>query len=246
MVRVAQIWRHPVKSHGYEALSEVSLTAGRTMPWDRTWAVAHEASVADGSEWVPCANFSRGAKAPSLMAINARLDEQTAALTLTHPELPTLSFNPDDDGARLIDWVQPIMPVDRAASARVIRAPDRGMTDTNFPSISIGNLATHRVIEQKLGRPLDTRRWRLNLWVDGLDPWQEFDLVGQSIQIGSSQLVVRERITRCLATTANPETGIRDADTLGTLKTWGHTDMGIYAEVTASGKIATGDTLEIL
>lgn len=244
MVRLAQIWRHPVKSHGHEALSQVSLTAGQTLPWDRTWAVAHEASKADGSAWVRCANFSRGSKAPGLMAISARLDEETSTVTLTHPDLPMLTVRPDEEGARLIDWARPIMPADRAASARVIRVPGRGMTDSAFPSVSIGNLATHRAIEQKLGQTLDVRRWRINLWLDGLEPWQEFDSIGQEIRIGNVGLRVREPITRCLATTANPDTGIRDADTLGTLKTWGHTDMGIYAEVSASGKIAIGDSLE--
>ena len=46
---VTEIWRHPVKSHGREALETVTLTAGQTMPGDRVWAVAHEASTADGS-----------------------------------------------------------------------------------------------------------------------------------------------------------------------------------------------------
>ncbi len=68
--RVAALWRHPIKSHGREALKNVSLTEGQTMPWDRRWAVAHDAAKADGSEWAECMNFSRGAKAPSLMAMS--------------------------------------------------------------------------------------------------------------------------------------------------------------------------------
>ena len=75
---LAQIHRHPIKSHGRESLAAVALGAGAGLPWDRHWAVAHDASRADGSAWAPCANFSRGSKAPSLMAINARLDEARA------------------------------------------------------------------------------------------------------------------------------------------------------------------------
>ena len=40
----AALWRHPIKGHGREALETVDLTEGRTMPWDRRWAVAHEAA----------------------------------------------------------------------------------------------------------------------------------------------------------------------------------------------------------
>jgi len=66
---ITSIWRHPIKSHGRESLDDVTLIPGQTMPGDRVWAVAHEASKADGSECVPCANFSRGAKAPQLEVV---------------------------------------------------------------------------------------------------------------------------------------------------------------------------------
>jgi uncharacterized protein YcbX len=59
MATVTSLWRHPIKSHGREDVASTTLIAGQTMPGDRVWAVAHEASKADGSEWVPCANFNR-------------------------------------------------------------------------------------------------------------------------------------------------------------------------------------------
>ena len=240
--KLIHIWRHPVKSHGREALDQVTLYPGKTMPWDRTWAVAHEASAADGSEWVPCANFSRVAKAPSLMAITARFEEDSGVLHLSHPDLPDLTVNPDNDPDALIKWAAPIMPEGRAASARVLRVPGRGMTDTPFASISIGNLATHRAIEQKVGHSLSLHRWRINLWLDGLEPWQEFDWVGKQVLIGDVVLKIEEPIERCMATTANPETGVRDADTLGALNSWGHQDMGVYGVVQTGGLMSLGDS----
>ncbi|MGR3496340.1 MOSC domain-containing protein [Citreimonas sp.] len=244
-VTVASLWRHPIKAHGREGVTRLDLKAGQTVPWDRVWAIAHEASKADGATWVPCANFSRGAKAPALMAVTCTLDEDTATVTLCHPDRPDLTVAPDDaeDAARLIDWVRPLMPEGRAASARVVRAQERGMTDSDFPSVALCNLASHRAVEQQLGKPLSIHRWRGNIWLDGLAPWEEFDLVGQDIRIGDAVLRVRERTGRCKATTANPETGVIDADTLGALKTWGHTDFAIYAEVIADGEVATGDAM---
>ena len=147
---VAALWRHPIKSHGSEPLQTVALTAGRTLPWDRTWAVAHEAADADGSGWAPCANFSRGAKAPGLMAVSARLDEKTERIALTHPELGGVDVHPERDAEALIAWSAPLIPAGRAASARVIRAPGRGMTDTPFPSISILNTASTRAVGEKI------------------------------------------------------------------------------------------------
>lgn len=245
-VTLAQLWRHPIKSHGQEALEAVQLDIGKTLPWDRTWAVAHEGAKADGTAWAPCANFSRGAKAPALMAIAAKLDEDHELVTLSHPDRPTVTLHPERDAAQLIDWVKPLMPAERAQSTAVLRAPDRGMTDSDFPSIAIANLASHRAVEAKLDQELSTIRWRANLWLEGMPAWQEAELVGKTIAIGDARLEVREQITRCLATTANPSTGARDADTLGALKSWGHQEFGLYAVVTAPGKISLGDTARVL
>jgi len=240
---VTALWRHPIKSHGREALERVTLNAGETMPGDRVWAVAHDASEADNSAWSPCQGFTIGAKAPKLMAIDARYDLDSGKVTLTHPDLPDLTVDPDREPERLVEWTKPLQPENRAASARVVRVPGRGMTDTDYPSVSVGNLASHRAVEQKLGRDLSPKRWRLNIWLDGLAPWEEFDWVGQEIAVGPVRLKIREPIVRCMSTTADPATGVRDADTLGTLKTWGHQNFGVYAEVVSGGEIALGDAL---
>ena len=149
--RVTSIWRHPIKAHGREALDRVTLQAGACLPWDRAWAVAHELSEADGTDWVRCGNFSRGAKAPQLMAISSTLDEGTGRITLRHPDRPDLSFDPATEQAAFLDWVRPLMPADRAQSARLVRAQARGMTDAPFASVTLCNMASHRAVEERMG-----------------------------------------------------------------------------------------------
>ncbi len=246
-LRLAHIFRHPIKSHGREELGQVALSEGRCLPWDRHWAVAHEAARLLG-DWSECANFLRGAKAPALQAIDAALDEGTATLTLTHPDRPTLRFRPDDpeDAARFLDWVRPLVPEGRAQPARII-ATGRGMTDTFFESVSVLSLTANRILSKRMGMDLDLGRWRGNLWLDGLAPWEEFDLIGRTLAIGEARLKVAERITRCRATMANPATGKIDADTLGALEAaYDHTDFGVYAVVTRPGSISAGDTVTVL
>ena len=246
-MQVTALYRHPLKSHGREALDAVTLSAGQAMPFDRTWAVAHDASKADGSEWAPCANFSRGSKAPNLMAIGAALDEATGLLTLTHPERPDLTFLPDVEGDRLLEWVAPLVPQNRALPDRILRLDDRGFTDTDFASISLCNVASHAAVTDKAGQKLSPLRWRGNIWFDGAEAWQEQGWIGRELTLGEAKLTVREPILRCLATTANPETGQRDVDTLAILNgNWDHQDFGIYAEVTQGGRVALGDTLVVI
>lgn len=240
---VTQILRHPIKSHGREAVAQVTLTAGQTMPWDRVWAVAHDASDADGTQWAACRNFSRGAKAPGLQAITAELDETQRKVTLRHPDLGQLTFSPDSEGAELIAWSKPLIPEGRAASARVVQAHSRGMTDSDYPSVSLCNMASHRAVCDRVGRDLSIHRWRGNLWFDGLAEWQEFDWIDREVRIGTAVVIPRERTTRCLATHANPDTGARDIDMLATLDTWGHRDFSVLAEVVHSGDIALNDKI---
>lgn len=249
MIKVTEIFRHPLKSHGRELLAQVTLIAGQSMPWDRRWAVAHEVSNADGSEWAACANFSRGAKAPKLMATRSSLDEATGTLTLSHPERKDFTFQPDDERqlTGFLAWVKPLMPNDRAQSARVVRLPERGFTDTDYASVSINSHASLRDLSAYMERDLSPLRWRGNIWIDGLKPWEENTWVGQRFQIGDAVFEGVEPIGRCLATTVNPETGARDADTLKALNEHvGHQDFGLYAKVITGGLIKTSDSLKVI
>lgn len=247
MARLAQIWRYPVKSHGREAINAACLTAGQCLPGDRIWAIAHEASKADNAAWSPCSGFTRVASSPALAAITARLHDDGETVTLSHPAQPDLMIAPDLQPQTLIDWVRPLTAAGRAAPARVIRVPGRGLTDSDYPSLTIGNLASHRAVEGRLGRSLQTERWRANIWLDDLAPWEEFDWIGRHLQIGDATLRITERTGRCTAPSANPHTGQRDSDLLALLEEqWMHTDFCVHAEVVSSGHIAIGDTAKVL
>jgi len=248
--RLTEIWRHPIKSCGRESVARTNVIPGQTLPFDRRWAIAHEAAKLDPNapEWVSCNNFARAAKAPQMQAITAHSDIARGEITLSHPKLRDLTLDPDDpdQALGLIQWLMPLSPADRALPAHVVRA-DRGMTDTDFPSISLINLASHDEVAARIGRPISPLRWRGNLLIEGLDPWVERDWIGKRLRIGSAEFEVREQITRCLATAASPRTGERDADTLGALQSgWGHKQFGVYAVVTARGEIAQGDSVEVI
>lgn len=242
-MKLASIWRHPVKAIGREEMASARLEVGRTLPLDRRWAVTHENTRDSGPGWARKANFLRGVSGPSLMAVTAETSGDS--IILRHPDRPDLTIDPDRDGDRLVDWLAPIWRDDLPRPTGLVRC-DTGFTDVPDPWISIHNHASHRAVEGRLGRPLSIHRWRGNLWLDDMDLWHEFELLDRDIQIGEAVLRVRQRITRCRATEANPDTGERDADTLGTLRSWDHQDFGIYAEVIRGGTIAPGAPVQIL
>jgi uncharacterized protein YcbX len=240
-VRLAHICRHPIKAYGREMLASVRLSAGKGLPFDREWAIAHEAAkLAPG--WNPCMNFTRGAKAPALMAVTASLDEATRRVTLAHPVAGEITVAPDEpaEQTRLLTWADPLIPPERARPAAVVRG-GVAMTDSDFPSVSVLSLASLAALSKQMGTDLSIHRWRANLWLEGASPWAEWDWIGQRFRLGDAVLEVVERITRCTATTVDPETGMVQGNTLAALETgYGHQDFGIYARVIEGGEIALG------
>ena len=244
--RLAQIWRHPIKSHGRERLGEVVLEPGQSMPYDRRWAVTHEDSEFEG-EWARCSNFAITTHRPHLCPFNISLDEGGPEAVVTHPELGELRFNPDDpeDAARFVAWAAPLSPEGLPAPARLVSLPGRGFTDSDFASVTLFSMASHRAVEEALGQEITPLRWRGNFWVEGLDAWEEMGWIGREFRLGEALLRGVERTARCPMTMTNPETGERDVPTVKTLvRSFGHKDFSIRCEVLEGGRVAEGDVVK--
>lgn len=250
MPRVSALWRYPIKSHGREAIESIMLEVGKTIPWDRHWAVTHTQSKFNPANpaWAGCRNFMIGSMNPGLAGLWATLDEGTQTVTLRHDNLGEVVIRPDDatDATCFADWVAPLCRSEDLQPTGIVTAPGRGMTDTDYPTLSIMNIASHQSVADRLGHPLEQERWRGNIWLDGLEAWEEFDWIGKDVTIGDAVINIRDRIERCNHTKANPRTGQRDVDTLTTLETgWGHTDFGIYGVVTKAGRVNINDKAKV-
>lgn len=238
--RLAHLWRHPVKGIGSEALTSADLSPAGAVAGDRAWALLNNAAP-DTDDWQPRRNFLQVASGPDLSQVSAR-SETDGHIVLTHPDRPALRFDPDTEAQLLADWAAPLWPEDRPPPGRLVRAPGHGMTDMAAPFVSVGNLASLRALSDKAGQPLDMRRFRINLWLGGLDPWVETGWIGQGLRVGGVALTVDQPIGRCRAPEANPATGQRDVNVLRLLEdNWGHTDLGVYVRVQAPGKVSVGD-----
>ena len=243
--RLAAINRHPIKGLGEEAIEAVTVTAGRPMPWDRVWALTHGRSAFDPAspEWVEPRNHVIQALNPKLAQLQCAFDEATQVMTLAHPDLGEIAFRPETDEARLANWIAPIAVPATPPPLRLARLP-QGDAFTDFPDthFSIGNLASLRALEEMTGRNLAQIRFRMNLWIDGAAPWEEFDWEGREIAIGAVRFAVTGRVKRCNATNAEPKTGRLDGEIPKRLyERFDHMDFGVYAQARTSGALKTGD-----
>ncbi|MEL7099680.1 MAG: MOSC N-terminal beta barrel domain-containing protein [Pseudomonadota bacterium] len=237
---LAHIWRHPIKGIGSEALEAAELTPEAAMVGDRAWALLNDAAD-DTDAWQPRRNFLQVASGPRLAQVGAVSTPDS--VMLTHPERDPLANG--TDGAALGAWIGDLWPEGRPGPARLVKAPAQGMTDVDFASVSIGNLASLRALSQKAGFDIDMRRFRINLWLDGLAPWEEIDLLGRAeLRIGDVVMTPVEPIERCRAPDANPRSGMRDVGMLSLLEEgWNTRDFGIYVTVAEAGTMRFGDTL---
>ena len=168
-------------------------------------------------------------------------------MTVRHPDLEDLTFDPDREQDAFLSWVRQIMSASRPQSVRLVRSVAQGMTDTDYPSVSFINLASHAAVAQDTSPDLSELRWRCNVHMDGLEAWEELDWVGKTIRAGEAELRVEEAIERCKVPAANPLTGAQDTDIVGTLmRAFGHMTFGISAVVTKPGALAVGDTVELI
>lgn len=248
---VTSIHRFPVKGLSAETLDSVELEADRLIPFDRRFAIAHgSAPISPAApDWLPKAHFLQVMSVPKLAALETRFDDATATLEILRNGRHIASGElTSRTGCTVIEqFFAAYTKNDLRGAPKIVDLGRRGYTDVDAPFISIINLASVRDLERVVGKPVNPLRFRGNLLIDGIDPWAEMDWVGKTLKIGTATLTVEEIIGRCAATNANPETGQRDLTIPHDLQRgFGHTQCGVYVRVTGAGRIAAGDTIEIV
>jgi uncharacterized protein YcbX len=97
---------------------------------------------------------------------------------------------------------------------------------------------------------LDGRRFRATVELDGADPYEEDTWAGRRIRIGACVVRIATRIPRCVLTTLDPDTGAGDFPTLEVLSDYRRfgteLPLGVYGDVEEAGRIAVGDTVEVI
>jgi hypothetical protein len=96
--------------------------------------------------------------------------------------------------------------------------------------------------------PLTEKRFRSNVAVEGVDPWEEQRWIGRSLRIGDVEFKAAAPVTRCLATHAHPITGKRDLPIMKTLLQLIPTERPTFAILMTTerhGRIRVGDKVEL-
>jgi uncharacterized protein YcbX len=252
--RLASLYRHPVKGFTPERRAGALLEAGATFPCDRLYAVENGPSGFDPAApaFVPKTRFTVLASIPALARAETRYDEATGVFSVRAPGRPDLGacLEAPEGREAFAAWLSGFIDEEQQAGPlRVLKSPGpHRFTDDRAGAVSMINLASLRELSDRLGRPVDPRRFRANLHVDGWEPWAELDLApGAEVQVGEATLRVVKPIVRCAATHVHPETGERDLELVPGLHAhYGRMTCGIYLQVAWGGRVAEGDAVQAL
>ena len=253
--RVVRISIAPVKSLGLVHPESVDLRLGGVQGDRRFWLVD-----ADGRL------FNNKRNGP-MMTIRPAWDEETRQLSLSFPDGTQVAGRVelgDPVALALYGRQNPsrrvIGPWEEAISRSVGRpltllwseehATDRGRDGGTVSLVSRGSLERLRE-EAGAELPIDGRRFRMMFEIDGVPAHAEDEWIGSSVQVGDAEIVVNGDVGRCLVTSQDPDRGVTDLDTLGTLALYrreGRNEplpFGVYGAVTAPGRVQVGDTVRL-
>jgi hypothetical protein len=198
--------------------------------------------------------------AGNVLALSFAEGERAEAPVRLGPELDTTFFGMERR-ARLLDgpWAQ-------ALSRHVGRelrlvadgnAVDRG-AEGAISLVSRGSLERLAGAEgpERAGpahpEPVDARRFRMLIEIDGVEPHAEDDWLGRELEVGEARLRIHGNVGRCVTTTRGPESGKVDLPTLKMLAAY-RSDMetteplpfGVHGEVLEGGVVRIGDRVRI-
>lgn len=250
LASVTSIYRYPVKGLSPEPLPTVALNAGQTLPGDRAFAIENGPIGFDPAKprYFPKIRFLMLMRNERLAVLRSRYDAATGELSICRDGAEVIRGDLGSEAGRaaIEEFFAGYCADELRGPPKLLAGQGHSFSDVARKVVSIINLASVAALEAMIGRPVDPLRFRANLYVQGWPAWHEFDLMDQTLLIGSAKLKVVKRIVRCAATNVDPQTAARDMAIPETLqKNLGHADCGVYAEVIEAGDIAQGDAVQV-
>lgn len=252
MLKIAQIFRYPVKGLNAEPLNQVELRAGAAMPGDRAYALAHGSTQFNprNPRFLPKGKFLTLMVNEKLASLSTRFNPETSDLKIERQGKQVARGRLDQPvGRQMIEqFLAAFLASEVRGSPRIVHAPDHTFGNVPTPCLSLINISSVRELERIMGQPIDPLRFRGNLYFDTGEPWSEFEWCGQELRLGDGEeailLRANEPTTRCAATNVNPANGKRDVNIPKALqRAFSHINMGIYATVSSGGILRVGDRL---
>jgi uncharacterized protein len=254
--RVARISIAPVKSLGLVHPDEIELERDGVRGNRRFWMTDRAGRLLNNKRNGPMVRIRpEWSEATQRLALtfpdgrrvegDVELGEPVAALMYGHPHPSRRVVGPWEDALSAFIGERIVLLY------ALQHAVDRGYRGGSVSLVSRASL--ERLGEAAgAGAPLDGRRFRMLLEIDGVPAHEEDEWLGTQVRVGDATIVLNGDVGRCVVTSQDPDTGITDVDTLGTLAEYrreGRNEplpFGVYGSVAVPGRIRVRDAVQPL
>lgn len=260
MARVVALYRYPVKGFTPEPCESLTVFGEGRIAGDRALSFRFADSTATDGAWVKKYECVVLANTPGLARLDVKLDHEAMRLAIRLGGRVLAEAPLDQAGRRRLadavaDYVLALgeNPLRSNPRRLPLRLVGDGITpryqDNEGGHATLHGRASLASVAVATGDPrLDEKRFRSNIAVEGLAPWEELDWLGRRVRIGEVEFEVVRRKIRCLATHANPGTGERDVPVMAVLKNVFAQEQPTFAigmVSRAGGTVRLGDDVSV-
>ena len=253
---IKSIYYCPVKSLSFQSLKSCDIKKNLGISNDRIFAFSRSISIENAKliEKNPrerkLNNFLILKNSPVLNKYNFIF--KSNKLILIHKNKELISVSPDNPKERSL-LSNKLMNLEDSLLGPIflLKNKDFPFYDTSssknvFNSMSLINLNSIKDFEKKINEKVEFQRFRGNLYVDGIEAWEERNWINKTIKINNVLFKVEENIPRCTTINLQPKTDNININLLQSLKkNFNHFDMGIYLTPLGDGKIDVGTKVEL-
>ena len=251
MIKIENLFYSPVKSISFEESESLNVLKGRGVESDRIFAFVQNMdstsikNLIEDPKSRKLNNFITLKNTPELNKYNFTYIKDK--LILKKQDEIIISINPFSDNEKklLCEKVSQIIAKDKPLD--FLMDEKNPFFDT-MPdnSISLINKKSISDFSMKISTNIEFERFRANIYIDGLDAWDERKWIGKTIYINSIKFFVSDEIPRCSATNLKPSTDMVTINLPSLLKkTYDHINMGLYLIPQQNGIISKGDKIII-
>ena len=259
-ISISSINYCPVKSISFQSIKSCEIRKNIGIVGDRIFAFSTGLDLNQAKLFEQKLEERRGKwnkiltlkNSPSLNKYNFMLDNNKLTLTQNNNEILTININEMGEYDLLSNKILEL--------ESSLQKPISLMKNTDIPffdtSISNKTILTHSIslinnqsiedFKNKTNQEIETQRFRGNIFVEGIEAWEERSWIGKIIKINNISFKVEKNIPRCVAINLKPNTDDNSLNLLQSLnKTYNHFDMGVYLTALDDGPINIGDNISL-
>ena len=261
MPKVVALYRYPLKGFTPERCERLTVLPGGRVAGDRVLNIRFaDAPVAD-TAWCRKYHGVVLANTPGLARLNVHFDDAKRRLHIALGNAALADESLDDAGrqrlvAALTKYVQSFdeNPLKDHPERLPLKLVGDGVVpryqDNEAGQVTLHSRESLASAGAALGDAnLDESRFRHNIVIEGVAAWREQAWAGGRVCVGAVEFQTVVPKVRCLATHANPLTGVRDLEVMQTLVrafAQHQPTFGVGMLSAAGGEIRVGDALSAI